>query len=131
MATGTAFTNFLELELLDHVFRNSAYTPPAAVYAALFTAAPGETGGGTEVSGGTYAREAITFGAAADGEVTNSAEVDFGTATANWGTISHVGIFDASSAGNMLAYGALASNKTVNNGDSFSFAIGTLTVALD
>ena len=131
MATGTAFTNFLENELLDHVFRDSAYTAPSAVYTALFTAAPGEAGGGTEVSGGSYAREETTFGAASGGETTNSAEVDFGTASANWGTISHVAIFDASSSGNMLAYGALASNKTVNNADSFSFAVGTLTIALD
>ena len=131
MATGTAISNYLEAQILDFVFRNASFPPPAAVYVALFTSAPGETGGGTEVSGGSYARKAVTFGAAANGQVTNSAEVDFGTATADWGTVGHVAIFDAASSGNMLVYGALPANKTINNGDTTTWAAGTLTVVLD
>jgi hypothetical protein len=132
MATGTALTTFLANKLLDHVFRATDYVEPAAVYAALFTVAPGEAGGGTEVTGGSYAREAITFGsAAASSALSNTAACDFGTATADWGTIVAVGIFDALTTGNLLAYGALTANKTVGNGDSFKFAIGDLDLAID
>ena len=131
MTTGTALTNYTEEKILNLVFRNVAYAPPAAVYAALFTGAPGEAGGGSEVSRGSYGRVAVTFGVAADGQVTNTSEVDFGEASADWGTISHVAIFDAATAGNMLVYGAMASNKTINNGDATVWPPSTLTVVLD
>lgn len=130
-ATGVAASNYLEQKLLEHTLRNVAYTSPAAVYCALYTVTPDDTGGGTEVTGGAYARIAVTFGAYAAGAVTNSALVDFGTATANWGTVVASGIFDAVTAGNLLFYGALLSNKTVASGDGFSYAIGKLTVGLD
>ena len=131
MATGVAMTNYLEDALLNEVLRNTGYTPVATVYAALFTAAPGEAGGGTEVSGGAYARTAVTFAAPASGQCSNSADVTFPTASANWGTVTHVAIMDASSGGNMLFYGALDASKTVNSGDSIKFATGNLVVALD
>jgi hypothetical protein len=131
-ATGTAFSDFLEQKVLEHCFRNIAYAQPTTTYSALFTVTPGETGGGTEVTGGSYARKAITFGAySGASQITNSVLNDFGTASANWGTIVAAAIFDAATVGNMMAYGALVANKTVNNGDGFSFAIGKLTVALD
>jgi hypothetical protein len=130
-ATGTAASNYLEGKLLEHTLRNVAYTSPAAVYAGLFTVTPDDTGGGTEVTGGSYARVAVTFGAYASGAVTNSVLVDFGTASADWGTIVASAIFDAATVGNLLFYGALLSNKTVSNGDGFSFAISKLTVGLD
>lgn len=125
------FTNYLEDAVLNHVFRNTALTSPTTVYLALFTASPGEAGGGTEVSGGSYAREAITFGAPSSDQIANSGSISFPTATANWGTITDIAIMDAASAGNMLAYGPLAASKTVNSGDSISFAIGALTLSLD
>jgi hypothetical protein len=131
MATGTSFSDYLENKVLDHVMRNTSYTSPATVYAALYTAAPSDAGGGTEVSGGSYARTAVTCGAAASGSIANSGAVTFPTASGSWGTVTHVGIFDASSAGNLLFWGALTASKTVASGDTFSFAIGALTVALD
>lgn len=127
----TAMTNYLEDELIDHVLRNLAYTSPTTVYAALFTAAPGEAGGGTEVTGGAYARTAVTFGAPSAGATDNTADVTFPTATANWGTVTHVAIMDASTAGNMLLYGALTASKVVNNGDTFKFNTGDLDVTFD
>jgi hypothetical protein len=131
LATGTAISDFLENKLLDHVLRNTAYTQPATVYAALYTATPSDTGGGTEVSGGAYARTAVTFGAAASGSISNSADVTFPAATGNWGTVTHVGIFDASTAGNLLFWGALTASKTINNGDQFKFLATKLVVSLD
>jgi len=131
MATGTAASDYLENKVLDHVLRNTAYTSPVAVYTALFTVTPTDAGGGTEVTGGSYAREASTFGAASGGTISNSALIDFGTATADWGTVVAVGIFDAITSGNLLFWGAMTANKTVLNGDSFSFAIGALDVSMD
>ena len=125
------FSDYLENELLDHVFGNAAYTSPATVYAALYTAAPSDAGGGTEVSGGSYARTAASFGAAASGSVTNDAAIEFPTATTSWGTVTHVGVFDASTSGNLLAWVALDTSKAVDSGDQVRFAVGTLTVSLD
>lgn len=123
------FSDFLENELLDHVFRNAAYTPPAAVYLGLYTAAPSDAGGGTEVSGGGYARQAITFGAAASGAIANTAAVEFTASGGNFGTITHVGIFDAATTGNLLAWKAITS-VTINDGDTLSFPIGDIDVTL-
>lgn len=126
------FSDFLEDELLDHVFRNAAYTQPATVYAALFTAAPSDAGGGTECAGTDYAREAVTFGAASSGAIANSAEVDFGsTGAADWGELTHFGIYDASTAGNLLAWAALTASKTPGSGDPVKFPVGDLDVTLD
>mgnify|MGYP006330868683 FL=1 len=124
-------SDYLENELLDHVFRNSAYTPAATVYVGLYTAAPTDAGGGTEVSTGSYARTAVTFGAASGGSINNSGAVTFPTASGSWGTITHFGIFDASTAGNLLAWNAVTASKTVGNGDTASFAIAALVVQLD
>lgn len=124
-------TNFLELELLDHVLRNSAYTPPATVYVGLFTAAPGEAGGGTEVTGGSYARQSVAFDVAAAGATQNTSEVAFPVATANWGTITDFAIFDAVSGGNMLYYGTLAASKVINTDDQFKFAAGAIDITED
>jgi hypothetical protein len=122
-------TDYLENALANHVLRNVAYTSPSAVYVGLFTVAPGETGGGTEVSGGGYARQAVTFGAPSNGTVTNSADVTFPVATASWGTIVAFAIFDAASGGNMLIYGSLTSSKSVGSGDQFKFPAGQLQIS--
>ncbi len=130
-----AFSNYLERKLLDHVFRNVAYTQPTTVYVALFTTVPaGDGTGGVEVSGGSYARQAITFTAAAGGapaSIPNNALVQFPTATANWGTIVGAGIYDAATGGNLLEMGPLTASKTVATGDSFAFPTGTYTLSLN
>lgn len=137
LAGGTAFGDYLEGEIMDHVFRNTAiFAAPANVYVALYTTATTDAGGGTEVSGGAYARVGVGTtsgwsGAAGSGATDNVADVNFGTATANWGTVSHVAIRDALTLGNLLFHGALSASKVVNNGDSFKFAIGALDVSLD
>ncbi|MGE5572922.1 MAG: hypothetical protein ACM3ZU_07900 [Bacteroidota bacterium] len=126
-----AFSDYLEAALLNHVLRNTAYTAPATVYLALFTTAPGEAGGGTEVSGGGYARQAISFNAPSGGTCTNSADVNFPQATADWGTIQGFGIFSAATGGNLLFYGNFTVAKQVLNGDYFTVPVGQLSITLD
>ncbi len=126
----SSFSDFLENELLDHAFRNATWTPPATVYLALFTASPTDAGGGTEVTGGGYARQAITFGAAAAGAIANTAEVSFTASGANYGTVVSTGIFDALTVGNMLAWDDITS-AVVNDGDTIRFPIGDIDVTLD
>lgn len=126
-----AFSNFIENKILDHVLRNTTYTPAATVYVALYTSDPTEADVGVEVAGNSYARTAVTFGAAASGSVNNSSDVAFPAATGAWGTITHFGIRDASTLGNMLFYGALTSSKVVANGDTFRFVAGSLVVTVD
>ena len=121
------FSDYLENKILDHVFRNTSYTPPAAVYLGLYTSAPSDAGGGTEVSGAGYARQAITFGAANSGAISNTAAVQFTASGGNYGTVTHVGIFDAATAGNLLAWKAITS-VTVNNGSILTFPIGDIDV---
>lgn len=129
MATGDAKSDYLENKVLDHVLRNTAYAQPATVYASLFTVAPTDAGGGTEVVGGGYVRKPITFGAAAGGSASNTVIVDFGTASAAWGTVVAVGIHDAAAAGNLLYWGLLTTNRTINAGDAATFPVGNLVVA--
>ena len=125
-----SFTNFLETEILDHVFAGAAYTAPGTKYIGLFTAAPGETGGGTEVSGNGYTRKSITF-ATSGATTSNNAAVEFPTATGTWGTITHVGIFDAASSGNLMVYATLTASKTVASGDVFRVPSGDLDITLN
>ena len=125
-----SFTNFLETEILDHVFAGAAYTAPATKYLALYTAAPGETGGGTEVSGTGYARQTVAFTTAGN-TTSNNAAVEFPTAGASWGTVTHVGVFDALTAGNLMAYAALTTSKTIDSGDVFRVPNADLDITLD
>ena len=125
-----SFSDYLETKVLDHVFAGTAYTAPATLYVALFTAAPSDSGGGTEVSGGAYARQTIAFTTSGD-TTSNSAAVEFPTATANYGTVTHVGIYDASSAGNLMAWAALTSSKTIETGDVFRIPSGDLDITLN
>lgn len=124
-------SNYLENKVLDHTLGTTAYTKPTAVYAALFTTDPAETGAGTEVSGGGYARKVATFNAAANGSTTNSAEVLFDVASASWGTLTHVALFDAVTGGNMLWSGALSTAKAIASTDQFRLPAGNITVTLD
>ena len=143
-----ALSDYLENKLIDQVFRNQAYSFPSTLYVGLFTAAPSDTGGGTEVSSGSYARVSVacslanwagtqaaastTASSGTSGTTSNNVSVTFPARTANWGVITHVGIFDAATNGNLLIWGALTINKTVNNGDSApTFQASALSFQLD
>lgn len=133
-----SFSDFLELEILDHVFGGAVYTPPATLYLALFTTAPNtETGaGGVEVSGGSYARAAVTnnstnFPAASGGSKTTGVNIDFPTPSAGWGQVVAAGIYDAATGGNLLGSNALTTPKTINSGDPVSFPAGAITITLN
>lgn len=125
------FTDYLEDKIIDHMLRNQAYTPPATIYLALFTTATDDAGGGTEVSGGSYARQAVTLSAASGGASENSADITFPTATADWGTVTHVALMDAITGGNMLMHTPLDASKTVNDGDTFKINAGDLDVTVE
>lgn len=126
------FSDYLEDKVLDHVFGGTAYTAPTTLYVALYTVAPTDTGGGTEVSGGSYARQTAAFTVSGTNPTTasNSAAIEFPTATADLGTIVAVGVMDASSSGNLLAYANLDASKTVSTGDVFRFNAGDLDITL-
>jgi len=132
-----SFNDFLELEVLDHVFSAATYTAPATLYVALYTVTPSDTGGGTEVTGGSYARVAVTnnatnFPAAAAGAKANGTAITFPAPTANWGVVTHFAIYNAATVGNELFWGALTVSKTINSGDAApSFAIGALSIQID
>jgi len=126
------FSNYLENALINAVLRNTSYTSPATVYVSLYTSDPTDADSGTEVStsGTSYARTAVTFGAPSNGVSTNSADVTFPTATASWGTVTHIGIHDASTAGNLLFHTPLDTAKTIDSGDIFKISTGNLSVTL-
>ena len=124
-------TNYLETQLLNHVLRNVSYSSPTTVYCALFTVAPTETGGGTEVSGGAYARQAVTFSAPSPDQVSNTTDVTFPIASADWGTIVAFAIMDAASGGNMLYYANLTASRDVLTNDQLRFPTGQLIVTED
>jgi hypothetical protein len=126
----SAISNYLENALINATLRNTTFTSPATVYAALFTTDPTEAGTGTECTGTGYARVAITFGAPSNGVTTNSAASEFPQATGTWGTLTHFAIFDALTTGNMLYYGALTTSKTISSGDVFKFATSSVSVTL-
>lgn len=128
----TAMTDYLETALLNHVLRNTAYTPPTTVYLALYTAAPTDVAAtGTEVVGGSYARQPITFGAPTGGAgtTTNSASITFTNMPAC--TVVAVGITDASTAGNLLLRQTLGTSKTYLAGENITIAIGDLIAQFD
>jgi hypothetical protein len=122
-------TNYLENKLIDHFLGTTTYTKPAAVYVGLFTVTPGEAAGGTEVTGGSYARQTATFTAAASGATSNDTNIDFTGMPA--ATTVAIGIFDASTSGNMLLYGSLTVNKTTDAGDTLRIATGDLDISID
>jgi hypothetical protein len=126
------FSDYLEDKVLDHVFGGTAYTAPTTLYVALYTVAPTDTGGGTEVSGGAYARQTAAFTVSGTNPTTatNSAAIESPTATADYGTVVAVGIFDALSSGNLLAYANLTASKVVSTGDVFRFNAGDLDITL-
>lgn len=125
-----ALSDYAENKLLDHLLGKASFTMPASVRVALFTAAPSDAGGGTEVTGGSYARQAIIVNTSSGGATNPNADVVFPVATASWGTITHVGIFDAASGGNLLMHGALTASKAIASGDQLIFPAADLDFAL-
>jgi hypothetical protein len=123
-------SNFLENALINATLRNTTYTSPATVYVSLWTSDPTDAGSGTEVSGGSYVRTAVTMGAPSNGVSLNSADVTFPTATASWGTVGWIGINDALTTGNLLYHTALDTAKTIDSGDIFKISTGNLSVTL-
>ena len=126
-------SDYSENKTLDHMTGKSTW---AAVTArvGLYTAAPSDSGGGTEVTGGSYARVTTAAGdwnAAASGSTTNANAITFPTASGSWGTVTHFGLFDAATSGNLLRWAALGTSKAVNNGDTASFPAGSLTFTED
>lgn len=123
-------TNYLRNKILDHELGTAAFTKPTAVYVALFTVIPTKTTTGTEVTGGSYARQAMAFKAAVNGATENSAEVTFPTATANWGNIVAVGLLDAATAGNLLMFKGITT-EVINTGNIFKFLANDFDVTED
>ena len=123
-------SNFLEDALINATLRNTTYTSVATVYVSLWTSDPTDAGSGTEVSGGSYARTAVTFAAPSNGVTTNSADVTFPTATASWGVVGWIGINDAATSGNLLYHSPLDTSKTIDSGDIFKISTGNLSVTL-
>jgi hypothetical protein len=143
-----ALSDYLENKVIDWLLRGQAFTPPATVYVGLVTAAENDAAGGTEVTGGSYARVAVasslanwagTQGAGTtvassgtSGTTSNNGAITFPAPTANWGTIVGMAVFDAATGGNELFYAPLTTNKTVNNGDPApSFAAAALSLQID
>jgi hypothetical protein len=127
-----ALSNYAEKLLLDWAMTTGSATRPTAWYVALYTAAPDDTGGGTEVSTGGYARQSVTFGAASSpgGTTSNTNTVSFTASGAGYGTVSHIGIFDNVSGGNLLWHGSMTASKTVADGDTLEFSIGNIDLTL-
>lgn len=141
-----AMSNYLENKLIDEIFRGTAYTIPGTLYIALYTAAPSDAGGGTEVTIGTnnYSRASLVSSQSAwnntqasgtavastgtTGITANTASITFATPSGSWGTVTHFGILDAATSGNLLFHGALTVSQTVNTGNVVSFAAGALQI---
>ena len=148
VAQATSFTDYLENKLVDWLIRGQAFTPPATLYVSLHTGACSDSSTGTEVSGGSYARVAVTSSLAnwagtqsagsttassgTSGTTSNNNAITFPAPTANWGVVTHFGVFDASTSGNQLICQALTVSKTINNGDAAPvFNAAALTIQVD
>ena len=127
----SAMSDYLELKFLDHFTGTASTSAPAAVYLGLSTASMNDDASGTELSGSNYSRKAITFAAASSGSIASNAAVEFDAATGSWGTVTHWGIWDASTAGNLLFHGAFTTGKAIASGDILKVASGQLTISAD
>ena len=126
-----SLSDYLENEVLDHVLGTGAYTMPSSVYIGLSTGSFGDDASGTELSGSGYTRKVVTFSAAASGTTSNNAIIEFPAATGSWGTVSHFGVFDAASSGNLLIHGAFTTAKTIATSDVLRIASGDLDITAD
>ena len=125
-----SLSNTFETHTLNYLFTATSVTRPTAWYVALFTSNPDEDASGTEVSGGAYARQSVAFTVSGN-TASNSAAIEFPTATASYGTVTHIGVFDASSAGNLIAYAALTTSKAIDTGDVMRINSSDLDVTMD
>lgn len=125
-----SFSNTFETAVLKWTLTTDAVTRPTTWYLGLFTSDPTDTGAGTEVSGNGYTRKAVTFSVTGD-TATNTASIGFDAATAPWGTVTHVAVFDAASSGNMIVRSALTNSKAVTTGDILRVPAGDLDITLD
>lgn len=126
-----SFSDALEIKILDHLLKTTPFTVPTDIYIELYTVAPTDAGGGTPVSGGSYARKVCnTWDGAAAGATANTGAITFAQATGDWGEVVAFALFDAITAGNFLAWADLTVNKTIQNGDTGEFAAGELDVTL-
>ena len=126
----SAFSNYLENKVMGHVFGASAYVAPTTLYLALYTSDPGEGNTGTEVSGGSYARQTIAF-TITNNLASNTSAIEFPVATGTWGTVTHIGVMDSLTTGNLLAYAQLTASKAVSAGDALRFPAGDIDITLD
>jgi len=140
----SAMSDFLENKIIDQLFRGQAAPTTTTLHVGLLTAAPSDSGGGTEVTGGSYARVAVTSSLAnwagtqsagstvastgSGGQTSNNAAITFPTPSANWGAVTHFGIYDAATAGNLLFWGALTISKTINQADTVTFPAASLSI---
>ena len=124
----SAMSDYLENEILDHILGTGAYTMPTTVYIGLSTASMNDNASGTEISGNNYARQSVAFSAASGGTTSNSGNIEFPAATGSWGTITHFGIWDALTTGNMLLHGAFTSGKIISTGDILRITAGDLDI---
>lgn len=143
----SAMSDYLENKIIDWLIRAQAYSPPATLYIGLLTAAPSDTGGGTELSGNNYARAGVTSNmtnwagtqsagstttsSGTGGTTSNNGVINFNTPSNDWGTVTHFGIYDASTNGNLLLWGALSASKAVFNGDAVSIQTAQLQIQID
>jgi|TARA_Y100000033_G_scaffold47993_1_gene54224 hypothetical protein len=124
----SAMSDYLENKILDHILGTTAYTAPSTVYVGLATASFNDDASGSELSGNNYSRVAAAFDAAASGTTDNTSAIEFAAATGSWGTVSHFGIFDAASSGNLLIHGAFSASKTITTGDILRIGAGDLDI---
>lgn len=124
----SAMSNYLELKFLDHFTGTASTSAPSAVYLGLATASIQDDASGTELSGNNYTRKAVTFASASSGSISSNAAVEFNAASGDWGTISHWGIWDAATSGNLLYHGAFTTGKAIASGDILKVASGSLTI---
>ena len=124
----SALSDYLENEILDHILGTGAYTMPTNVYVGLSTGSFNDDNSGTELSGSGYTRKVASFGAASSGTASNDAAIEFPAATGSWGTVSHFGLFDAASSGNLLVHGAFTTGKAIGSGDILKIPAGDLDI---
>jgi len=124
----SAMSDYLENEILDHILATGSYTAPSNVYVGLSTGSFNDDNSGTELTGNNYSRVSATFSAASGGTTSNSGAIEFAAASGSWGTVSHFGIFDASSGGNLLIHGAFTTGKAIGSGDILKIAAGDLDI---
>lgn len=126
-------TDHAENRILEHMTGKTAWAKPS-IWIALYTTVPAETGSGTEVTGGGYARIATTasdWTTATNGQIANAVNFEWSIASANWGTVAGIALVDAATGGNVIMRGPAVSSKLIESGDTFRILAGSLILAMD